>query len=84
MWLSFSLFGLSVLVSFRQLVGVICKLLVFFRHVDLSNILYLTGLSGSDANGGCPQVCVLSHMVCDCTGHTTDLYGITLINDVAF
>ena len=47
----------------------------------------LTGLSsqnGSDAKGGCSQVCVLSHMVCDCTGHTTDLYGITLINDVAF
>ena len=45
----------------------------------------LTGLSsqnGSDANGGCPQVCVLSNMVCDCTGQTTDISGITLINDV--
>ena len=31
-----------------------------------------------------PQVCVLSHMVWDCTGHTTDLSGVTPINDVAF
>ena len=45
----------------------------------------LTGLSsqnGSDANGGCPQVCVMPHMVCDCTRQTTDISGITLINDV--
>ena len=45
----------------------------------------LTGLSsqnGSDANGGCPQVCVLSNMVCDCTGQTADISGVTLINDV--
>ena len=38
--------------------------------------------NGSDANGGCPQVCVMSNRVCDCTGLTTDLSGITLINDV--
>ena len=49
----------------------------------------LTGLlsqNGSDANGGCPQVCVvpvmMSNTVCDCTGQTTDISGITLINDV--
>ena len=45
----------------------------------------LTGLSsqnGSDANGGCPQVCVMSNRVCDCTGQTTDLTGITLINGI--
>ena len=45
----------------------------------------LTGLSsqnGSDANGGCPQVCVLSNMVCDCTGQGVDISGVTLINDV--
>ena len=51
-------------------------------------VFTLTGLlsqNGSDANGGCPQVCVmsvLSIMVCDCTGQTTDISGITLINDV--
>ena len=49
----------------------------------------LTGLlsqNGSDAYGGCPQVCVvpvmLSNMVCDCTGQTADISGVTLINDV--
>ena len=48
----------------------------------------LTGLSsqnGSDANGGCPQPCVVMSnmvMVCDCTGQTTDISGITLTNDV--
>ena len=47
----------------------------------------LTGLSsqnGSDANGGCPQECVMSmmsNMVCDCIGQTT-ISGVTLINDV--
>ena len=46
----------------------------------------LTGLSsrnGSDANGGCPQVCGLSEMVvCDCTEQTPDISGVALINDV--
>ena len=45
----------------------------------------LTGLSsqnGSDANGGCPQVCVMSNRVCDCSGQTTDRTGITLINGI--
>ena len=42
----------------------------------------LSSQNGSDANGGCPQVCVLSRMVCDCTGQTTDISGVTLINDV--
>ena len=45
----------------------------------------LTGLApqnGSDANGGCPQLCVLSNTVCNCTGQTIDLSGITLINGV--
>ena len=45
----------------------------------------LTGPSsqnGSDANGGCPQVCVMSNMVCDCTGQAIDTSGITLINDI--
>ena len=38
--------------------------------------------NGSDAHGGCPQVCVMSNRVCGCTGQTTDLSGIALINDV--
>ena len=42
----------------------------------------LSSLNGSDANGGCPQVCVMSNMVCDCTGQTTAISGITLIDDV--
>ena len=50
------------------------------RSFTLTN--KLLSQNGSDANGGCPQVCVLSIMVCDCTGQTTDLSGITLINDV--
>ena len=41
----------------------------------------LLSQNGSDANGGCPQVCVLSTMVCNCFGQTTDISGITLIND---
>ena len=42
----------------------------------------ISSQNGSDANGGCPQVCVMSSMVCDCTEQTTDISGITLINDV--
>ena len=42
----------------------------------------LLSLNGSDANGGCPQVCVMSNSVCACTGQTTDISSITLINDV--
>ena len=45
----------------------------------------LSSQNGSDANGGCPQVCVvpvMSNMVCDCTGQASDSSGITLINDV--
>ena len=53
-----------------------------FIHPTSFTLTRLSSQNGSDANGGCPQVCVLSHMVCDCTGHTTDLSGITLINDV--
>ena len=54
---------------------------VFIRPTSIT----LTGLlsqNGSDANGGCPQVCVMPHMVCDCTGQTTAISGVTLINDV--
>ena len=45
----------------------------------------LTGLSsnnGSDANGGCPEICVMSNMVCTYTGQIKDLSGVTLINDI--
>ena len=54
----------------------------FFRPTSFT-LTELSSQNGSDAHGGCPQVCVMtSNMVCDCTGQTTDLSGITLINDV--
>ena len=56
----------------------------FIRPISFT-LTELSSLNGSDANGGCPQVCVisvLSIMVCDCTGQTTDISGTTLVNDV--
>ena len=56
-----------------------------FIRPTVFTLTELLSQNGSDAHGGCPQVCVmsaLSIMVCDCTGQTTDISGITLINDV--
>ena len=55
----------------------------FIRPTSFT-LIGLLSLNGSDAKGGCPQVCVLPNMdkVCRCIGQTTDLSGITLINDV--
>ena len=54
----------------------------FIRPISFTLTEPLSSWNGSDANGGCPQVCALSNMVCDCTGQTRDLSAVTLIDDV--